>query len=212
MTKICIVTTRHISYNPRVLKEADALSSAGYEVVVVTVCNTDRQAAFDEELMSRRSWRLKTVNFRKERSKERPYWVYLSLKQRLFLVLSRISHSGGIAERAAEKAFDPLAALATAERAELYIAHHAEALGAAWKAARRHKAGFGFDAEDFHTGMNCTGTVSAEDKMVEYLETKYLPHVSYMTAASKGIGEAYRDKFGVKSPVTILNVFPYEEL
>ncbi|HET6253699.1 MAG TPA: glycosyltransferase [Puia sp.] len=213
MTKICIVTTRHISYNPRVLKEADALSAAGYEVVVVTVSNSDRQAAFDEELMKRRSWRLRTVNFRRERSGERRYWVYLSLKQRAFLAFSRVSYGGGIAERAAEKAYDALAALATAEKADLYIAHHAEALGAAWRAARRTGARFGFDAEDFHTGMNEAGTVSAQDKLVEYLESKYLPHVVYMTAASKGIGEAYRKKYGLRQqPVTILNVFPYEEL
>lgn len=212
MTKICIVTTRHISYNPRVLKEADALSAAGYEVVVVTVSNTDRQAAFDEELMRRRGWRWRTVNFRKERAGERRYWLYLSLKQRIFLVLSRLSYKGGIAERAAEKAFDALTALAMDEKADMYIAHHAEALGAAWRAARRSGARFGFDAEDFHTGMNETGTVSAQDRLVEYLETKYLPRLSYMTAASGGIGEAYRNKYGVKLPVTILNVFPYEEL
>jgi glycosyltransferase involved in cell wall biosynthesis len=60
--------------------------------------------------------------------------------------------------------------------------------------------------------MNETGTVSAQDKLVEYLETNYLPHLSYMTAASQGIGKAYVDKYGVKRPVTILNVFPYEEL
>jgi glycosyltransferase involved in cell wall biosynthesis len=212
MTKICIVTTRHISYNPRVLKEADALSAAGYEVVVVTVNNAESQAVFDEELMRRRSWRLRTVNFRKERAGERRYWLYLSLKQRFFLVLSRISYSGGIAERAAEKAYDALKAFAIDEKADLYIAHHAEALGAAYLAARRNGARFGFDAEDFHTGMNETGTVSAQDKLVEYLETNYLPHLSYMTAASKGIGKAYEDKYGVKRPVTILNVFPYEEL
>ena len=212
MTKICIVTTRHISYNPRVLKEADALSAAGYEVVVVTVNNTDSQAAFDEELMRRRSWRWRTVNFRKERAGERRYWLYLSLKQRVFLVLSRVSYRGGIAERAAEKAYDALTAMAIDEKADMYIAHHAEALGAAYRAARRNEARFGFDAEDFHTGMNETGTVSAQDKLVEYLETNYLPRVTYMTAASKGIGEAYRNKYGVKLPLTILNVFPYEEL
>ena len=121
-------------------------------------------------------------------------------------------YKGGIAERAAEKAFDALTALATDEKAEMYIAHHAEALGAAWRAARRNGARFGFDAEDFHTGMSETGTVSARDKLVEFLETNYLPRLSYMTAASRGIGQAYRDKYGVRPPVTILNVFPYEEL
>ena len=212
MTKICIVTTRHISYNPRVLKEADALSAAGYEVAVVTVSNTESQAAFDEELMGRRSWRLRTVNFRKERTGERWYWLYLSLKQRVFLGLSRISYGGGIAERAAEKAYDALMSLAIAEKADLYIAHHAETLGVAFRAARRNTARFGFDAEDFHTGMNGTGKVSAQDRLVEYLERKHLPRVNYMTAASKGIGDAYRKKYGVRRPEIILNVFPYEEL
>src|SRR5580658_2482327 len=212
MAKICIVTTRHISYNPRVLKEADALSAAGHAVTVVTISNSVRQAAFDEELMLRRKWVLRTVNFRKELKAERGYWFYLSLKQRLFLFLSAMGFGGGVAERAAEKAFDPLLALAIAEKAELYIAHHAEALGVGNRAARRHHVRFGFDAEDFHTGMNESGTVSAQDKLVEYLERKHLPRAVYITAASRGIGDAYRKKYGVPQPETILNVFPFEEL
>jgi glycosyltransferase involved in cell wall biosynthesis len=210
--KICIVTTRHISYNPRVLKEADALSAAGYPVTVVTVNNQERQSAFDAELMRERTWTLRTVNFRKERAGERKYWLYLSLKQRVFLFLARFGLKAGIAERAAEKAYDPLKALAAAEDAGLYIAHHAEALGAAYGAARRNKARFGFDAEDFHTGMNETAVESAQDKLVGFLEAKYLPHAVYMTAASKGIGEAYREKYKLRQPGILLNVFPYEEL
>jgi glycosyltransferase involved in cell wall biosynthesis len=212
MAKICIVTTRHISYNPRVLKEADTLSAAGHAVVVVTVNNSDRQAAFDEELMRQRKWILRTVNFRKERKAERGNWLYLSLKQRLFLFASALGFGGGIAERAAEKAFDPLLALASGEKADLYIAHHAEALGIGYRAARGNGVRFAFDAEDFHTGMNETATVSLQDKLVEYLERKYLPRAVYITAASRGIGDAYRKKYGVSPPGTILNVFPFEEL
>lgn len=208
MKKICIVTTRHISYNPRVLKEADALWAAGYEVAVVCINNDERQAAFDEELMRVRKWKLRAVSFRKE--KERGYWLYLSAKQRLFVVLTKISFSRGIAERAAEKAFDGLRRLARAERADLYIAHHTEALGAAYAAARGNKARFGFDAEDFHSGMR--ETTSAPDKMIGWLEAKYLPFCDYLTAASKGIAEAYRDKYGIRLPQVILNVFPLEEL
>ncbi|HLX67116.1 MAG TPA: glycosyltransferase [Puia sp.] len=212
MAKICIVSTRHISYNPRVLKEADALSAAGHQVVVVTVSNSEKQAAFDEELMQRRPWSLRTVNFRKERKAERWYWLYLSLKHRLFLFLSTIGFGGGVAERAEEKAFDGLLLLAAREKADLYIAHHAEALGVAYRAARRSKVRFGFDAEDWHTGMDDTAVISPHIKRVEYLEGKYLPRAVYMTAASRGIGDAYRKKYGVKQPVTILNVFPFEEL
>jgi glycosyltransferase involved in cell wall biosynthesis len=210
MKKICIVTTRHISYNPRVLKEADALFEAGYDVTVVGINNNERQAAFDEELMRVRKWKLRVVRFGKERRGEKAYWVFLSLKQRLFLLLAKFSFRGGVAERAAEKAYDGLRRLASAERADLYIAHHAESLGAAYAAARRNNARFGFDAEDFHTGMNEPG--AAPDKLIEWIEAKYLPACRYLTAASKGIGEAYRDKYGVRLPLVILNVFPLEAL
>ncbi|HEV3413453.1 MAG TPA: glycosyltransferase [Puia sp.] len=210
MKKICIVSTRHISYNPRVLKEADALDAGGYEVVVVTISNDGRQAAFDEELMRARKWRLRTVGFRKERRDERRHWLFLSVKQRLYLLMAKISLRWGIAERAAEKAFDGLVRLAKAERADLYIAHHAEALGAAYSAARTNRARFGFDAEDFHTGMEDPG--AGTSKVIGRLERKYLPFCDHLTAASKGIAEAYRDKYGIRLPQVILNVVPLEDL
>ncbi len=209
MKKICIVTTRHISYNPRVLKEADALDAAGYEVVVVTIRNNEWQATFDDELMAQRKWTLRTVKFRRERSEERRYWLYLSLKQRLFLVLSKITLRGGVAERVIEKGFDGLRMLARAERADLYIAHHTEALGAAYAAAKYNKARLGFDAEDFHSGMDNDPWVNG---VLAHLEAKYLPFCQYLTAASKGIGEAYHGRHGIPMPLVILNVFPLENL
>jgi glycosyltransferase involved in cell wall biosynthesis len=210
MKKICIVTTRHISYNPRVLKEADTLDAAGYNVVVVTVRNDERQSAFDDELMRVRKWTLRMVNFRRERRGERGYWFYLSVKQRFFLLFSKIGLRWGIAERAAEKAFDGLLKLAGAEEADLYIAHHAEALGVACTAARRNNALFGFDAEDFHTGMEDSN--SAMTRIIGFLEGKYLSSCRYLTAASKGIAEAYRDKYGIRIQQVVLNVFPLEDL
>lgn len=210
MKKICIITTRHISYNPRVLKEADALDAGGYEVTVVSITNNERQAAFDEELMRGRKWKLRTVDFRRERRGERGRWLYLSLKQRLFVFLAKISLRWGIAERAMEKAFDGLLRLARAERADLYIAHHVEALGAGYSAARANQARFGFDAEDFHPGMNDPSP--AANAMIGWLEGKYLPCCQHLTAASKGIAEAYRDRYGIRMPQVILNVFPLEEL
>jgi hypothetical protein len=230
MKKICILTTRHISYNPRVLKEADALDAGGYDVTVVTINNSVDQRRFDEEIMQTRKWRLKTVNFRKDAGGERLRWLYLSVKQRVFILLSRVTLRSGIAERAAEKAYDGLRYLATKEKADFYLVHHAEALGAGYYAARHNKAVFGFDAEDFHTGMRETGRVdesgrmreavrlnepvrpAPSDRITEYLERKFLPHCRYMTAASKGIAAAYSDKYKIDRPKVILNVFPKEDL
>lgn len=209
--KICIVTTRHISYNPRVLKEADAFYSKGYAVTVVTINNHAGQHKFDKQLMQDRKWQLKTVNFRREEKKEKSLWLLLSLKQKFYSFLSRFSYKSGIAERAALKGYDEVLRLAKKEGAGFYLAHHAEALGIAFTAARTHKAKFGFDAEDFHTGMNESATQSEDEKMLEFLERKYLPCCDWLTAASKGIGNAYQNKYGVKVNATVLNVFPKEQ-
>ena len=86
MKKICIVTTRHISYNPRVLKEADSFYANGYDVVVVTINNHSAQRKFDEQLMLSRKWKLSTVDFRKEVREEKNRWLYLSVKQRILAI------------------------------------------------------------------------------------------------------------------------------
>jgi len=211
MKKICIVTTRHISYNPRVLKEADTFFSKGYQVSVVTINNHSHQHHFDEELMKTRSWQLQTVNFRKEQKSEKLIWFYLSFKQKIFSLLSKISFRFGIAERAALKGFDELTSLAQKENADFYLAHHAEALAVGYKAAMATNAKFGFDAEDFHTGMNESQTSSHEEKLITFLENRYLPRCNYFTAASKGIGEAYIEKYGIKQNNVVLNVFPIEK-
>jgi glycosyltransferase involved in cell wall biosynthesis len=210
--RICIVTTRNISYNPRVVKEADAFSGRGYDVTVVTLNIHNGQYKFDEELMRSRKWILKTVNFRKEVKEEKLYWLYLSLQQKMYSVLSRISFGFGFAERAALKGYGALARLAVKQKADFYIAHHAEALGIACTAAKKNKVKFGFDAEDFHTGMNESKKPSENDELLNYIESKYLPHCAYFTAASKGIGEAYAGKYKVPEKNIILNVFPKEEV
>ena len=234
--EICIVSSTHVSYNPRVLKEADALTVAGHTVTVVTVCNNREQAILDEGLMALRSWRLKTVNYRKLGVTERFRWLRLGLRQKLFQkLLSPITQRFGIAERAQAREFSELKRLACSVKADLYIAHHAEASGAAYVAANKHGARFAYDAEDFQSAIfNSTslqvsaGTLKEEvnqlltavervatcreQQRIEYLEQKYLPCCDYITAASDGIAEAYALKYNLPRPTTILNVFPLEPL
>lgn len=207
--KICIVSTRHISYNPRVLKEADTLNKAGFMVTVVTINNHELQNKFDQLLMKNRQWKLVTVNFRKSIKKEKLRWIVLSLQNRFFNILKKITVHRQIAEKAADKAYSLLKKAAIKQKADLYIAHHAEALGAAYAAAKINNAKWGFDAEDFHSGMSENFNQQNESQLLSFIEKKYLPKCNYITAASKGIGEAYKNKYRLQQqPSTILNVFP----
>lgn len=192
----------NLASNPRLLKEADALHSAGYDVTTVVSDFSDSVRAFDDELAARAPWRV--VRIGRQRG--------LNLRAEASALIARAMGGTvpvGLACRAAGGA--PVGALMRAVRAieaDLYVAHYIAALPAAADAARRHGALLGFDAEDFHSGEGIGA--AGEDfrmKMVAAVEQATLPRCDYSTAASPLIGRAYAERYGV-SPTTILNVFP----
>ena len=231
-----IISPRHVSYNPRVVKEADALSDAGHDVTVVALCNHERQAVLDQGVVRERPWRLVTVSCRRRGggAVESTRWLWQTLRQRLAQRVCTKWRSPWWIERAQGRETPELARLAGRTPADLYIAHHAEALPAAAAAARRHRARLAFDAEDFHSGMdnrrvpetvwrgagNLEESVRAildwhatlpklpEQRRIEYLESTCLPQCSYVTAASPGIAMALEVKYGIPRPTVIRNSFP----
>ena len=59
--RIVIVTGNHLCFNPRALKEADALASAGYRVEVLSASMDSAAAELDRSLMATRNWKLTLV-------------------------------------------------------------------------------------------------------------------------------------------------------
>lgn len=210
MKRICIITSRHISYNPRVLKEADALFNSGHQVTVLAFTNNDLQKTFDDELMIRRGWELKTIKFRRSVKNEKFLWLLLAIHQKLFNMLAGISLKFGIAERILNRAYLPMKKLAFGVKADLYIAHHPESLAIASMAATRNSGKFAYDAEDFHVGMSHEKSNDIETLAIAHVERKYLSSTFYTSAASEGIARIYAETYSIAKPLVIDNVFPNE--
>lgn len=201
---VCLVTPGHLSTNPRLVKEADALAAAGYQVSVVSARFIPWADAADAEFVSR-PWRVHKVAFG-------------SLAGRLSHIAQGLDHRasmlaysglGLLPERAFHPVYPALARAACAIKADLYIAHNLAALPAACQAAKKCGAKLGFDAEDFHSGeMNDTPVNALRIRLTREIERRYLPRCDYLTAASPGIARAYADAYGVQMPTVILNVFP----
>lgn len=208
--KICLITSAHLSYNPRLLKEADALWAAGYDVRVVAVNLGDAKWQMDLALMASRSWKLSAYDVRKSSTIGKVRWIRAGLRQK---VCREVLNSGpGVLDKAYSRYAPELAALALRERADLFIAHNLPALPAAAQAAHRWDALLGFDAEDFHRGEFLDTPGNQETiRLTRLVEEKYIPRCTYLTAASDGIGEAYARCLPVSCPPTILNVFPLSE-
>jgi glycosyltransferase involved in cell wall biosynthesis len=199
---ICLVTSTHVSYNPRLTKEADALAAAGYDVRVVAMNVEKWRGQLDDELVRSKLWSLQRISARREHFRGTFRRTIAALRQKYYRVLR---HSADAYSRYNKELFRA----AARKPADLYIAHNLPALPATVRAAQLHGAKLGFDAEDFHRGeyreLDETAGLRA---LTARIEAKYIPQCDYVTAASEGISEAYAGELNIHKPVTILNVFP----
>jgi glycosyltransferase involved in cell wall biosynthesis len=207
---VCLITSRHISYNPRLVKEADALQAAGYHVRVVAPVQLSERAVLDEELASTRDWLFARIHATGHTRASQARRMWAAVRQR---VCSLLYPRGGpyVRDAAYSRFVTELASTAAAEPADLYIAHNLQALPATVRAARTHGTRVGFDAEDFHRGEFSEVDVSLQKRLTIKVEDAYIPLCDHVTAASEGIAAAYAEVLGIDKPTVILNVFPLTE-
>lgn len=210
--RICLVTSGHLATNPRLVKEADALSRAGYAVRVVACKFLAWADTADAEFGERPWWPVTWVRFGALAS--RLQWERMRIRKKGSCALvAYLGFQPALAKRALHYVVPELARAATAEPADLYVAHNLAALPAAARAAAQHGAKLGFDAEDFHRGeLPETETHTLSAALTRWTENRYIPVCDYVTAASDGIAEAYEAALGISRPTTILNVFPLTDL
>ncbi len=205
--RVCIVTPGQIGSNPRVVKEADALHAAGYDVTVVATRTSDVVEPRDRALMRRIPWLLHRVDLG-----SRFQWRTRRAVQMAALGAYRAVGSDRIAEHAFSPYTRALMRPTLRVPADLYIAHYPAALPAAFTAARRHGACLAYDAEDFHLGQAPDDPVHDEERaLLRAIEGLHLHQCTYVTAASPGIADALVDAYGIARPHVVLNVFPLDQ-
>lgn len=204
MSRVCLLTPGQPSTDPRLVKEADALTEAGHEVQVLCSHYVAWADVSDRELLRTRKWRCTYVG---GESDSLEYWI-----TRLRYGITRrcrILWKSRIRDWAVSRVTPELCRAAVRVGADLYIAHYTGALAAAAVAARTNKAVFAFDAEDFESGYySYEAGPTAMDRLAEDIEREYLPECRHVTAASPGIAEAYSLKYSLPLPIAVLNVFP----
>lgn len=207
---VCLVTPGQPSTNPRLVKEADALVGAGYEVTVVAAKYQAWADAADDAFADR-DWQVEWVRFGAMASRPRDVWQ--RLRRRAARELSRVvGPQPGLTERAFHYVIPELTRRTCEVQADLYVAHNLAALPAAARAAKRHAARLGFDAEDYHRGeVPDTPAHATTRRLTAALEERYIPRCDYVTAAAPGIADEYARVLGIDTPTTILNVFPRSE-
>jgi glycosyltransferase involved in cell wall biosynthesis len=213
MGRVCIVTPSYLASTPRVVREADALSAAGFDVrVTFTQGPFERLRAHDAELLASRRWRASIHRWSTARSGER--WTFLrsGVRHRLAQRLAARLDMPGLAERAEGRIYPELAALAMAEPADLFIGHYPTGLAAAAAAARCHTAQLGYDIEDLYAD---TYPLTDEwrpvrDRIIQ-LERRYVPACRHLTAVSAPVADAFAGRYATSLPVLVHNAHPWAD-
>ncbi|QXV67511.1 hypothetical protein INP83_10630 [Mucilaginibacter sp. 21P] len=196
--KICLITPGHISTNPRLVKEAIALSSLGMQVHIIFTQYVASQIPFDENILN-----------------SHPNWTYDKLDWTGITISSRINRLLGtllsllslsLALKVNRNLFWQVKKAVTS-KADLYIAHNLGALPVAAYAAKKNRAKCGFDAEDFHRNETTDELNNEKRKLTIAIENMFIPKVAYLTASSPLISERYTSLYSAEV-TTVLNVFP----
>lgn len=202
--KIVLITSGQPSLNPRLIKEADALTNAGHQVTVIYQYWNEWGTAFDKELLKEKKWGAYQVGG--SPMQQRLIYWFSRLRYKLAnLAIDLIGFKGVLPEMSIGRCTQMFVKKAKSIKADLYIGHNLAALPAVVKVAKFHRSKCGFDAEDLHRFET---NIESEIKLKAYIENKYFDKVDYLTTSSPQIAKKYTELFPTLIFHQILNVFP----
>jgi len=211
MARICLITSGQPSSNPRLVKEADALSEAGHRVAVIAAFWAPWADAADTGWLSTRAWTCRYVGGHPRTQLHQYLLTRLrhGLAKKAIRRFEAARRSVAVAHSALSRTTPELISATREEQADLYIAHNLGALPAAVIAAERHASRAGFDAEDFlGQEVNTTRARDPSERLTLRVEEQFLRQCDYLSASSPEIAAAYTARYGIDPPLTVLNVFP----
>ena len=193
-SRIAIVTTKQPGTNPRMRKNADALSAAGHDVHVYYAYNAAWADETDRAVFGQVSWHHRRIGGHPTEEG----WAY---------TLGRIRRKWASLTGNLRASFNPHLSHYLSQlhklQPDLVIGHNPGALPilSEWN---RHSPVL-FDAEDDHPGEFESDT--RKSQQVEQLEQVELRELTHITAASPLIGEEYHRRFPHLQVTPIDNAF-----
>lgn len=207
---VVILTGNHICHNPRVFKEAETLTEAGFAVECLGGWFHHRLAERDMELMRPRKWRFTPVIV----------WTRASIGSKLQKLWQRarrwselkVFHLLG-RENGSQLGYctHELFTAARARQADLFIAHSEPAL---WVAERLRRLGFrvGIDMEDwFSEDLLPEARIHRPVNLLRTMEKEILHGAAHSSCTSRAMSEALAMAYGCRPPAVLYNAFEWSE-
>lgn len=205
--RILIVSGAALSRNPRVLKEAGTLASAGYDVTVLTLRNHATAEEFDRNIMGTAQFKRIVLDVAAAPGAS-PLQVY----RRRF----KAAGTRWLARRLGRQSIETigpageLLAIARREQADLTIGHTEVGL---WVVAKLLAEGrkVAADLEDWHSeDLPPADRVGRPVRLLRSLECELLRGAAYTTTVGDALADALHQACGGQRPTVISNSFPLQ--
>ncbi|MDD2707655.1 MAG: glycosyltransferase [Verrucomicrobiae bacterium] len=206
MKRILLITGSHVVSCPRLVKNADALHRAGYEVLALGTQTVPAASRMDAALAGRRPWRIHFLNLEKRGLWLRAYWKAGRL------LAGQLIRGGGASAVDFCRATAPWYKWILRELAEfkpdLVLAHTLAGLVPAHLAFQRMGIPFGFDMEDFHAGEREGGLLDPRNRLADDVLRGCLLSARFVFCAAPLIASEAAKTYGLTEPPVLLNGFP----
>lgn len=209
MARICIATGSHLCRNPRVVKEASALSEAGHEVTVLGPAFTGGRMRQDEQILRSVGWqRVVTVDLRPFQTATWQRFWWRGLRR---LATEACYRFGWETPHALGYGLGRTLKLARRAKADLYIGH--QEIGA-WVAVQLLQEGrcAGADLEDWYArDLLPEAQAGRPLDVLESCEATLLKHGDHVTTTSGALASALSSAYGAPEPSVVYNASPWAE-
>ena len=210
MAKINIISGIQICNNPRVVKEADALTEAGYEVEVFSSLLRRTDASLETALSENKSWKLTPVIDNSNQSIGQQFrWFGARSRCRIWNKIYRTSGWGNV--RQLGYAAPEMLRLCRQRKAALNIVHLEQAL---WVGNQLLDDGerVAIDLEDWYSEDLSLGDRSFRPGyLLRRWEKRLLRDGCYATTTSHAMGSALSKAYNCEIPEVVYNTFPRQE-
>ena len=210
--RITVVTSGHLSTCPRMVKAADALAEAGYDVSVVATRHERWATAADIDARSRRTWPVDVVDYRRSAGGS-TYWRTGAGHRAARAAVAAIGVGRAplpLVSRAFGRVHGPMVRAVSAIPADLIYGGTTGALAAIAEAARRSGTPYALDLEDFHSAETLGPGAPFIDALATHVERDAMRDAVFVTTSSESISDAYRAGYDGATAV-VHNTFPLPE-
>jgi hypothetical protein len=206
---ICLLTGSHFCRNPRVVKEANALAAAGYEVTVLAPVLAGDLRAEDERLLAGAGWRHEPYCDLRPARAGRAGPLLTRLVRRLGA--ESVRWLGWQAPASLGYGASRLLRAALRTRHDLYIGHQEVGSWAACELAARGRQ-VGADVEDWYSrDLLPAAQARRPVRLLRRCERFLLKHGAHVTTTSVAMADALAKAYEAPPPRVVYNAFPWSD-